>query len=486
MKKIVCTIIVVTLILAGAAGVHARERDIYPAEDIKFFRPAGPIIDISPGDANGQMLYWDDDTFWTKSDEAELKWDASTNILSATNIDVDHIGEKTGSHDVVFDNHLNMGTKRIKTGIIQAISSGDQFDDADKLLNFTFSSPTEAFIIPEEDNVWSLGDLDGQRFKDLALSGNAVIGGNVDITGNASVLGTFAVGEASPTETVAFGDGVDLLFNSGQLISPFGGFGAFQNLLTYTQDFRSITHWTHSNIASAGSATGPDGISAVCRIVNGGGGNGFMYEDKTVSTSTSHVFSIWIKGSGAQDISIQLINQNGDAGTTTNSITLDTNWRRYFVVHTTSGTTTSLRSQINHTASGSDVIFTWGAQLEENSAPGLYVISKAATASSTAGKGFLINGTLQAEHFRNLTSSSVTGTNANVFGSGSATSQFSFSAGFSAVCSGNIDTALGNFVTSSGDLSRTFGSFLTSSSIFLKSSPYLDTIYRESLGNRLT
>ena len=101
--------------------------------------------------------------------------------LTADGIKVDHIAEKTGGHNIVFDNDVEIDeihTKRIFEHNADGFLLGK--DNTENI----HISPLNNAIIPKPLGQWDLGYFDGfdtHSFRNLFLSGDANVGGDVKL-----------------------------------------------------------------------------------------------------------------------------------------------------------------------------------------------------------------------------------------------------------------------------------------------------------------
>jgi|TARA_R100000084_G_scaffold55365_1_gene23263 hypothetical protein len=150
------------------------------------------------------------------------------------------------------------------------------------------------------------------------------------------------------------------------------------NLLLYSQEFDNAWWKKNSSTVTANDAVAPDGTTTAEKLALGGVNSARVFRNSTVTTSNTHVFSIWMKGTAGEKVSIE-------AGSGGNSVTLTADWVRYNVVNTGGETSTNCRV-INRAADGDDAndVYIWGAQLEEASTPSSYIVTSAAQATRNA------------------------------------------------------------------------------------------------------
>tara|TARA_Y100001972_G_scaffold90508_1_gene110809 strand:+ start:1040 stop:3016 length:1977 start_codon:yes stop_codon:yes gene_type:complete len=150
------------------------------------------------------------------------------------------------------------------------------------------------------------------------------------------------------------------------------------NLLHYSQEFDN-TYWKkNTSTVTANDAVAPDGTTTAEKLALGGVANARVFRNSTVTTSNTHVLSIFMKGTAGEKVTIE-------AGSGANSVTLTADWVRYNVVNTGGETSTNVRV-INRAANGDDAndVFIWGIQLEEASTPSSYIVTTSASATRNA------------------------------------------------------------------------------------------------------
>ena len=150
------------------------------------------------------------------------------------------------------------------------------------------------------------------------------------------------------------------------------------NLLLYSQEFDNAWWKKNSSTVTANDTTAPDGTTTAEKLALGGVNLARLFRNSTVTTSNTHVFSIWMKGTAGEQVTLE-------AGSGANSVTLTANWVRYSVVNTGGETSTNVKV-INRSSNGDDAndIYVWGAQLEEASTPSSYIVTSAAQATRNA------------------------------------------------------------------------------------------------------
>ena len=200
--------------------------------------------------------------------------------------------------------------------------------------------------------------------------------------------GKVGIGTTAPIEALTLANGLDILAQGGNIISPYGGFGYYQNLLAYSEKFTDTGNpgWddaTGTTITqTADNATSPDG-STTADTVDWTTANGILRHEVTLTNSGTYTFSIWARlatDSSGGAVSVDF--GDGAAG----SFTATSTWQR-FSVTTTAGTS----DWVDLLHNGTSNFEFWGSQLEDGSASNVYART-AGTAISTAGYGLIAQG----------------------------------------------------------------------------------------------
>lgn len=189
----------------------------------------------------------------------------------------------------------------------------------------------------------------------------------------------------------------DLEINSivSNLNTPFGGFGRYQNLLTYSESFDNAA-WTKTNLtATANSVAAPDGQTTADTLTSTVA-DGYIrqsYNTGAAVTDRTFIFSVWLKAASATTSRLMIISSvDGSAdGTTVVSETrpVTSDWQRFYIKGTF-GTDTNdyVKARIVPVDGSTGAIYGWGAQLEEASDMGVYAYTTSSVVS-TAGRGLL-------------------------------------------------------------------------------------------------
>ena len=150
------------------------------------------------------------------------------------------------------------------------------------------------------------------------------------------------------------------------------------NLLLYSQEFDNAWWKKNSSTVTANDAVAPDGTTTAEKLALGGVNFARIFRNSTVTTSNTHTFSIWMKGTAGEQVTLE-------AGSGSSSVVLTADWVRYSVVNTGGETSTNVKV-INRHTNGDDAndIYIWGAQLEEASTASSYILTTSASATRNA------------------------------------------------------------------------------------------------------
>jgi len=190
----------------------------------------------------------------------------------------------------------------------------------------------------------------------------------------------------------------------GDMTSPHGGLGSYQNLLLYSEAFDTGATWVATNtVATANNAVGPENNTGTTtdktaeKLDFTGATAGTVVElstTSTVGTTDIYTFSVWLKKDAAWTTGSLIIRleENGDA-TDGGEISISqatlssTVWERYSVTRTFSVAGNSAIKVIIKEAAATDnpIVYTWGAQLEKNSKAMVYVRTAGVTVPQAYG-----------------------------------------------------------------------------------------------------
>ncbi len=179
----------------------------------------------------------------------------------------------------------------------------------------------------------------------------------------------------------------------GYTDSPYGGLGAYGNLLTQSEGFDNGggSPWTYANVTtpSANTVVAPDG-NTTAESLAGTGAGGTVKQVFTTSTNGTYTFSVWLKSGSTQAGQLRIDCTGGTCAPTTgtpSAFTATTTWQRFSVTQTITGTLTSLTVVILPGGAGTGTVSAWGAQLVQASVPQVYV--RTITAAVSAGTGLI-------------------------------------------------------------------------------------------------
>ena len=213
--------------------------------------------------------------------------------------------------------------------------------------------------------------------------------------GGAYFAGNVGIGTTTPQAALDVRG--DLLTPTGSYLSPYGGVGRYQNLCLQSED--QSTTWAdatgtavtvQANLAAANPA--PNGTTTADRLTQGSSTAGAGRKQDLTSlgalANRTFTFSLWVKAATAHTARLQL-------KTVTNTqpaqnISVTTTWQRFGDTYTIPGgdANTTLTAIVDlddgatYTANGIDV---WGAQVEENATPGVYIRTTTATVAASQG-----------------------------------------------------------------------------------------------------
>lgn len=151
----------------------------------------------------------------------------------------------------------------------------------------------------------------------------------------------------------------------GQVTASVQGLVSTINLLPYSEQFDHAS-WSKNGVTvTANNTTAPDGTATADKL-EATLSDSYAGDSVTVLSSRVYTFSVWLRSDSTTTIRIYAGNSNGTAGNTPKEITVSTDWKRYYVTHTTSATTTIAFVQIgggsNFTTG--EIVYAWGAQFE--------------------------------------------------------------------------------------------------------------------------
>ena len=341
---------------------------------------------------------------------------ASTfNLVNATATSVNFAGGATGT--------LAIGNTSGTTNLLGAnvrlgsSSTGINITSAGLLTDIDGNVVVQDHIVPQANNTYDLGTASLQwkdyygvgtaysaDFKDtnntayyldpasttdsLIVNGHIRTGGSSTGTGGVTLEDNEQEGVAG---TIKNGAGRNnLLATAGYVMSPFGGFGRYENYLRYSEQFDNQGFWARSGLSVVANAVqGPNSqdsaIATADVISDDGTPNGTLTQSYpgTITGSEVWTFSVWLRNVRAAESSYQaatgnvilsLVSNGAGASAATTTIAVpSTSWKRYSVTYTVNGTSpTALIAQFDYQGGASTEVAVWGAQLEKQAAPSVY------------------------------------------------------------------------------------------------------------------
>ncbi len=202
------------------------------------------------------------------------------------------------------------------------------------------------------------------------------------------LAGNLGISIASPTEKLHIGSGGSLIVDSGNMYSPFGGFGRYQNYLTYSEQINNAA-WVKSGggtpTVNANAAAGPDGATTADEIVwtNPTAGTETVNQDTGINpASKTYTVSFWIKQGTTATVTNTRVRLLAGATSATGhpvALSVPTNWeRRSFTVTWGAGDTGNLNFRFEQqTDHGAGRMLIWGVQVEEASTSNIYARTEA-------------------------------------------------------------------------------------------------------------
>lgn len=193
------------------------------------------------------------------------------------------------------------------------------------------------------------------------------------------------------------------------------------NRLTYSEDFTQSI-WTNARSSGAtNQIIAPDGTTTGYKLIDSTDNNThLLYSIQTVTTSSVFAFSMFLKKGSLNnafisfdssiDQSVVFDLQNGTIVSTGSDVTsskiesFDNDWYRCSFTHTPTNTVRLYRvgtynDNISYAGSGSDFVYCWGAQLEQQSFATSYIptagstVTRAQETCNSAGNASTFNST---------------------------------------------------------------------------------------------
>lgn len=181
----------------------------------------------------------------------------------------------------------------------------------------------------------------------------------------------------------------------GDMTSPHGGFGVYQNLLKDSEKLDDTGVWTVTNTVTPvadQTPTAPDGSTTADKLTFGGAGtvDSLAQDSGVASTAAAYTFSIWLRGvSGGTTIILKIEDANENNTTVVTGLSA-TKWERYSVTQTfASAGGNIVVTVLEQAAADAPVVLAWGAQLEKSNKPNVYART-VGTAVSTQSFGLAL------------------------------------------------------------------------------------------------
>jgi hypothetical protein len=192
--------------------------------------------------------------------------------------------------------------------------------------------------------------------------------------------------------------------NGPVLNSPFGGVGRYENFVTRSEEF-DHADWAIETVGvtlTANNTTAPDGTTTAEKLADNATAGTRISQTITSGNSVTWTFSVWIKNNDATtSFKIGLFDNTLAGASDVNTITVSApstdNWQRYSVTHTTAGSgVTNVVPAIDvNQGNSTRSIYIWGAQLEKQSSPGVYVKTMGSALAFSGSNGLVVDGNLK-------------------------------------------------------------------------------------------
>ncbi len=170
---------------------------------------------------------------------------------------------------------------------------------------------------------------------------------------------------------------------TGDFNTWFGGFGKYQNMLTYSEAFDNAA-WTKTTVTVAANSVAAPNTTTTADTLTASAGNGTVVQAIT-GTAASYTFSVYLKrltGTGAISVS-------ADGTSFTTCTTNTTTWTRC------SDTRTLTAASYNQTikiATNADAVYAWGAQTEMASTMNQYAATSGLAVGTSSSVGLVTSG----------------------------------------------------------------------------------------------
>ncbi|MBI4239760.1 hypothetical protein HY620_02100 [Candidatus Uhrbacteria bacterium] len=204
--------------------------------------------------------------------------------------------------------------------------------------------------------------------------------------------GSIGIGTTAPFEKLTIMNG-SFGLTQGYINTPSGGFGTYQNLLTYSEEFNNSAWVTSSVTVTTDSTAGPDGRTIADTLEGTGSSN--IKQTYTTTTNGNYTFSVWMKtSSGTVTTGLRIDSTDATPTTgTVSAVTVTTTWQRFSVTQNFTGTPSNISAVILPGNGSTGTVIAWGAQLEQASSANLYVRTLE-NAIATTQRGATVNGNL--------------------------------------------------------------------------------------------
>lgn len=158
------------------------------------------------------------------------------------------------------------------------------------------------------------------------------------------------------------------------------------NLIVRSEEFDNA-NWPKTTVTvTADATTAPDGTISADLLTATGADSNIAQVSITAIAATAYTFSVYMRASSAQTVSIFLTDGGGGSGNTSAICNVTTSWQRFTVTRTTSALTTLISAQIGGagTFSTGEAVFAWGGQVEQGAFASSYIKTIAAPVARNA------------------------------------------------------------------------------------------------------
>jgi hypothetical protein len=171
-----------------------------------------------------------------------------------------------------------------------------------------------------------------------------------------------------------------------------GFYGAYTNLLTWSEDFTNAAWTKGPNVTvTPNNVAAPDGNLTADRIAASSGDNA-MSQSALVTGNQYYTFSIWLRSDSSIGLTLLIFDGTGGGNTTLN-VTATTDWQQFSLTRLVPAGQTGVVCYIGGAGSfTNETIYAWGAQLTATAFPVPYVPTTSATVARNADV-FLLSGT---------------------------------------------------------------------------------------------